>query len=889
MPDSSSTKSEGTLGTRSAPPSLLADHELLRVVGQGSYGEVWLVRHKLLGTYRALKIVWRDTLGDKRHAQREFKAIQHFEPISRSHEGLVQILQVGELPGGFYYIMELADDRETGQQIDPDRYFPKTLHSAAESRLPLTTCIQIGLTLTDALSFLHDCKFLHRDIKPSNIIFVNGKAKLADIGLLALLGEAKSFVGTHGFCAPEGAVSPKSDIFSLGKLLYEITTGLHSGEFPELPEDITEEDTLLLEFNQIWLKCCDGNPKARYKSAKELKKDLLRLDAGKSLQKLRRIQRLLRLGSVVFAIFLGFLVAGFIAYAHGKALELQKAEALQRRLGTLLTKGTEKLSSGDYPGAWPFLLEAAFTDPKNQSTHELQLGSLQSQMLQIVTNWNSGPCLTEVGPSGKTLATSCGDELKWYDSASAAVLLKLPTDAEGVAISGDDHYLAYWLSNVVQVVDRAGSPGRTLKMREQVKAMAFAPNPETLAISMESGLTLLSGKEGTIELKRKEQVYRIVFSPSGKLVAVLTHSGMASVWNTVNGHLTACRPKHARIIYGGIFSPDERFIITCDFDGYARKWEIASGQESGSPLAHDRAITSIALSPDGEMIATGSHDRTVKLWTASEMQKLRQNHTIYAPERLEEVRFLNSSNLFFHCESGQNVIWSLKVPALPITLLPDPWNLPSKTNAQGPGFHFESDGTNVTGIYRGQHLSFNLGHHVECFALSPHRDLLAIGTREEGQHPESVWLFKTDGSNASRQLSHEDGITWVGFNKAGDKLLTCSEDFSAMLWDVSSGRVLAGPMLHRYQVRCAAFNRTEELIATAGWDGMVQIWEAKTGEPVTPPFDFDDALDFVQFTHDGKGIIAGTSNRGYSLPLPISPRKTWTSYSVSALVNLAKH
>src|SRR5437870_9992080 len=88
---------------------VIPDHELLKKIGGGSYGEVWLAKSKL-GTYRAVKIVYRKTFEDIRPFEREFKGIQKFEPISRSHEGLVDILQVGGTEEYFYYIMELADD-----------------------------------------------------------------------------------------------------------------------------------------------------------------------------------------------------------------------------------------------------------------------------------------------------------------------------------------------------------------------------------------------------------------------------------------------------------------------------------------------------------------------------------------------------------------------------------------------------------------------------------------------------------------------------------------------------------------------------------------------------------------------------------------------------------
>src|SRR5687767_9883110 len=106
----------------------IADHMLLRRIGQGAYGEVWLARN-MTGAFRAVKVIHRRTFSDERPFQREFEGICRFEPISRSHPGLVTILHVGQNAhaGYFFYVMEVADDARTGQIIDVNSYVPKTL------------------------------------------------------------------------------------------------------------------------------------------------------------------------------------------------------------------------------------------------------------------------------------------------------------------------------------------------------------------------------------------------------------------------------------------------------------------------------------------------------------------------------------------------------------------------------------------------------------------------------------------------------------------------------------------------------------------------------------------------------------------------------------------
>src|SRR5262245_59444200 len=156
------------------PPIVVPDHTLIRRIGKGSYGEVWLGRNAL-STWRAVKIVRRSAFDADRPYEREFAGIKRFEPISRLHESQLNILQVGRVEDGFYYVMELADDMGRGQAIDEATYTPRDLRSEMHihGRLPVSDCLRLGLALTTALEHLHKRGLVHRDIKPSNIVFVN--------------------------------------------------------------------------------------------------------------------------------------------------------------------------------------------------------------------------------------------------------------------------------------------------------------------------------------------------------------------------------------------------------------------------------------------------------------------------------------------------------------------------------------------------------------------------------------------------------------------------------------------------------------------------------------------------------------------------------------------
>lgn len=374
-------------------PPAVPDYELLRCIGRGSYGDVWLARN-VLGDLRAVKFVYRDRFADPRPFEREFEGIQKFEPISRSHPSQLAILHVGKNEGAecFYYIMELADAVEprgrsvqcsvigraepqddatitirsalplesppahssqtamTADRLLASEYSPHTLRSEVErhGRLPPADCVQIGLALTTALEHLHSHGLVHRDIKPSNIIFVRGQPKLADIGLVTDAGDAASIVGTEGYLAPEGPGSPQADLYSLGKVLYEICTGRDRRHCPDLPLDFQDwaDHPMLLELNEILLTACARDPRQRYASAAAMRDDLAWLQRGESVRKTRAGQTrraMARKAGLATAVVAALTLAGLTAMRELEARTRRQRSAQDATMPAL--SGTTNLEA----------------------------------------------------------------------------------------------------------------------------------------------------------------------------------------------------------------------------------------------------------------------------------------------------------------------------------------------------------------------------------------------------------------------------------------------------------------------------------------------------------------------------------------------------------------
>jgi CHASE2 domain-containing sensor protein len=254
--------------------------------GRGAYGRVWLARNAS-GQWRAVKMIYLANFNhDNIPYQREFNGISRYQPISDKHPSLLRVEFVSEkLAGHFYYVMELGDPLEPGWERDPSTYKPRDLASecarAQGGRLGARECLRIGLELSDALDFLHRQGLTHRDIKPQNIIFVNGRPKLADLGLIAEIrppDQQRTLVGTPGYMPPPPELpgTPQADIYALGVVLYVLSTGRNASFLPEISTTIAGkvEADEFFAVNTIILKACQPDPAQRYASALEMHRAL---------------------------------------------------------------------------------------------------------------------------------------------------------------------------------------------------------------------------------------------------------------------------------------------------------------------------------------------------------------------------------------------------------------------------------------------------------------------------------------------------------------------------------------------------------------------------------------------------------------------------------------
>ncbi|MBI2511724.1 MAG: hypothetical protein HYV96_07095 [Opitutae bacterium] len=451
------------MSVTSSPAPRIPDYELIRLIGGGSYGDVWLARG-ITGAFRAVKIVWRDRFPNPRPFAREFEGITRFAAVSLREPSQLALLHAGrdDTAGMFYYVMELADDAEHGRAFDPETYRPLTLREVQRSRgrLPVAEVVALGVALARALASLHAAGLVHRDVKQSNVIFVGGVPKLADVGLVtAASAPDMTFVGTEGFVPPEGPGAPPADVFSLGKLLYELATGVDRTEFPRLPPDFAEwpDRREFMELNEVLLRACEGDARRRFADASTLLDELLLLQAGKSVRRLRRaelrVSRALRIAAVL-AIVAAVAGAGMWVERQRANSEMRlraaaeaERDALARRsvYAARLTQAQQALERDDFGRARRFLSECA------PAAGEPDLRGFEWQALQTQAQGDPARVLQTgeaaglrvcVSPDGRRAAASMGLKVHVWSLADG----RLERTIEGATGLGDFSPDRHWLS-----------------------------------------------------------------------------------------------------------------------------------------------------------------------------------------------------------------------------------------------------------------------------------------------------------------------------------------------------------------------------------------------------------------------------------------------------------
>lgn len=247
-------------------------YEIIRWLGGGSFGDVYLAKDKIIDKEFAIKI--------SRLYEKEVEILKKEAIIlsELNHPNIVRFYSIDIIENKIYLVMEYVDGESLRNLI-------------SEKKLEIEKIKNITIQILDALSYAHKKGFLHRDIKPENILInKNGNVKITDFGLGALFKGgilSLSFAGTPIYLAPEGwegKYLPQTDIFGVGCILYEMLTGeppfkadnfselkhkIEKGKYPPLPSSIPKN------FHVVIKKALEPDISKRYSSCEKMKEDLL--------------------------------------------------------------------------------------------------------------------------------------------------------------------------------------------------------------------------------------------------------------------------------------------------------------------------------------------------------------------------------------------------------------------------------------------------------------------------------------------------------------------------------------------------------------------------------------------------------------------------------------
>ena len=262
-------------------------YQILRKLGAGGMANVYLAEDQELGRRVAIKILNDRHANDDQFVERFRREAKNAAALS--HPNIVSIYDRGEAEGTYYIAMEYLDGRSLKELI------------LSRGDAPIAVVVEYARQILSALRFAHRHGIVHRDIKPHNVLVDGeGRVKVTDFGIAragtSQMTEAGSIVGTAQYLSPEQArgadVDQRSDLYSLGVLMYEMLTGevpfsgdtpveiamKHLSQTPAPPS--TKRHDVPRELDMVVMRALAKDPEDRYQSADEMEADLDRVARG---------------------------------------------------------------------------------------------------------------------------------------------------------------------------------------------------------------------------------------------------------------------------------------------------------------------------------------------------------------------------------------------------------------------------------------------------------------------------------------------------------------------------------------------------------------------------------------------------------------------------------
>lgn len=810
---------------------------------------------------------------------------------------------------------------ELGHRLDGTLYYTmklvrgRTLSSALREAKDLAGRLKFLPHLLDicqAIAYAHSRKVIHRDIKPSNIMVGEfGETVVLDWGLakhvdsvdihesglqetlraLSLGDETRlsetaygQALGTPVYMPPEQAkglleqIDQRSDVYSLGAVLYELLTGtvpFEGRSVSEILQQVTEarpRDVSKLEPNAprelvaVALRALEKLPENRYQSASEFAEDLASFMSGAEVKAysynawellgrfLARHRKVLLSASIAGVL----LVLSSIVYARMLVVvnrELQQAktqESIHRSAAESEAKRA-RAAEVDARAAQEVAENQLYVANVLSARGSIEEGDVDQalwvlwQTAESRRGWEWGYLLKQADPSLLTISTPGGNGNAEFSPDGASLLT-----VEGYSLEQRDAISGELLKRF------SGHSG-------YITHAEFGPSGFQIVSSSDDGTArvwdVATGATISIlepSLSQDPQILESVFGDSDKLVATSSREAV-HIWLTDLSNLQ----REPKLTIEGTspvaLSRDGKYILTGRTDRVARISDVSTGEVKHMLSGHDDNVTCAAFSKSGALVATGSHDKTVKIWEveSGSMFLTLAGHEDY----VTSVAFApDDSSILSASYDGTIRLWNLQTgetksvikghsqPVWQASFSPDGRRIAS-ASADGTTKIWESalnvDAPTLRLFWREPNSAYCSPDGTRV-VLSSDRACPSIWSLETGKK-----LLDFDGGCPG-------GTNSAKFDAIGERIVTASSNGDALIWDAASGNALKVLQGGGVEALDACFDPSGKKVAAVYGDGKARIWEADSGKLSVMLPVHGEAATSVSFSPDGVNLLTGS-------------------------------
>jgi WD40 repeat protein/serine/threonine protein kinase len=592
------------------------------------------------------------------------------------------------------------------------------------------------------------------------------------------------------------------------------------------------------------------------------------------------------------------------------------AGSLHRQLVKMyVDRGNGEATSGNAAAAVPWYAAALEMDQGNADqewAHRFRIASVLSKspvLVQIIKPSSSAYRVT-MSPDGQCVAASGDDRefVVWRTDTGEIVLGPEETRSRVAALrfSPDSRRLAVAYSGYVEIWNLSTRKSARLKIeiRESVTAVNFDEAGDSVAVGFRDGSTHLydlrtrrrvqkfatqSGRvqqivvdsrrnrlviltEGNaanlFDLQTGERIARLGHDDSvvgvdldliGGRIATASDDGRVKLWSLQTGGSLSAPIVHPDRVRVARFDASGTRLATGCYDSAARVWDTTTGQLIAGPLMHDNSVSGVDFSSDGTYLVSASVDHTARVWHATTGDQvspaMRHGYLVRRAEFLPDGnRIMTTSG------DGLIRIWEFRTQANLIKVVRHSDAVKTcRLSPEGDRMVTAStDGTARIWNLRSEEPSETvLKHDGEVLEADFSGDgKLVVTTSTDGTA--RVWSAE-DGIPVTGSLRHEGRVAHAEFSLDAEQVLTASSG-GAFIWDVQTGK-----LVHQFgdgdSVGWATYDSDGLQVLTCGNHGYARVWDARTGQPITPRLEHARDVEGGCFSPDGRYVITASRDR----------------------------